>query len=61
VVQARALAEKGQRLLESANPDDAEDLINQIEAIQEAIAAGDVAKLELLVGEITDLIYFIER
>ena len=61
VVQARALAEKGQRLLEAANPDDAEDLINQIEAIQEAISAGDVAKLELLVGEITDLIYFIER
>ncbi|MCU0834111.1 MAG: Hsp70 family protein [Chromatiaceae bacterium] len=59
-VAARALVEKAQRLMEGANPEDREDLVDRLEAVQDALAGGDVAALERAVGELSDLIYYLE-
>ena len=59
-VAARALVEKGQRLLEGANSEDRDDLVNGIEAVQDALAAEDIPALELAVAQLADLIYYLE-
>jgi molecular chaperone DnaK len=59
-VQARALIEKAERLIETANPDDKEDLVNMVESVRDALATNDIAALERAVAELSDLIYYLE-
>ncbi|MEA3274143.1 MAG: Hsp70 family protein [Pseudomonadota bacterium] len=59
-VQARALIEKAERLLQSANPEDKEDLVDLVESVQDALANGDPEALERAVAELSDLIYYLE-
>ena len=59
-VAARALIEKAERLMEGANPEDREDLVDRLEAVQDALAGGDAAALERALGELSDLIYYLE-
>jgi molecular chaperone DnaK (HSP70) len=59
-VAARALLEKAERLLQEANPDDRDDLVDGIEAVQDALAKEDAAELELAVAQLADLIYYLE-
>ena len=60
IVQARALIEKAEQLMETANPEDKEDLVNLIEAVQDAIASKDTESMERVVAELKDLIYYLE-
>jgi molecular chaperone DnaK (HSP70) len=59
-VQARALVEKAERLMERANPDDKEDLVDLVESVRDALAANDIAAMERAVAELSDLIYYLE-
>jgi molecular chaperone DnaK (HSP70) len=59
-VQARALVEKAERLMESANAEDKEDLVDLVESVQDALALNDTEALERAVAELSDLIFFLE-
>lgn len=59
-VQAQALIEKAERLLENAGPEDVEDLVNGIEAVRDALAAQDAGALEQATADLSDLIFFLE-
>lgn len=60
VVQARALVEKAERKLEGATPEDREDMINLMEAIRQALQAGDLNALEDPVAQLSDILYYLE-
>jgi molecular chaperone DnaK (HSP70) len=60
VVQARALVEKAERLMATANAEDKEDLVDLVEAVQDALAASDIPALERAVAELSDLVYYLE-
>jgi molecular chaperone DnaK (HSP70) len=57
---ALALIEKAERLMDTAGPEDREDLVDRLEAVRDAIAGGDAAALEQAVAELSDLIYYLE-
>ncbi len=59
-VQAQALIEKAERLMENANAEDKEDLVNLVEAVRDALADGDADATERAVTELSDLIYYLE-
>ena len=59
-VAALALVEKAERLLEGANPEDRDDLVNGIEAVRDALAQDDAAALEQALALLADLIYYLE-
>jgi molecular chaperone DnaK (HSP70) len=59
-VAARALVEKAERLLEGANPEDRDDLVNGIEAVRDALGQDDAAALEQAADQLADLIYYLE-
>ena len=59
-VQARALVEKAERLLETASAEDKEDLVDLIESVRDAVAKGDNPALEHGVAELSDLVYYLE-
>lgn len=59
VVEASALVEKAQRLLEKAGAQDAEDLVDAIEAIKLA-PADDEAALKAAMDTLADLLYYLE-
>ena len=59
-VKARALVNKAEKLLESASPEDAEDLVNGMEAVHDALAAEDDAALEQATRDLSDLIFYLE-
>ena len=59
-VQTQALIEKAERLMESANPEDKEDLVDLAESVQDALAKGDADAVARAVAELTDLIYYLE-
>ncbi|WP_295403049.1 Hsp70 family protein [uncultured Thiocystis sp.] len=59
-VQANALIEKAERLLESANPEDREDLVDLIERVRDALEADASDTLESAVTALTDLLYYLE-
>lgn len=59
VVEARALVEKAERLLEKAGAQDAEDLVDAIEAIKDALA-NDEAALKTAMNTLADLLYYLE-
>ena len=58
-VEGRALLEKAERLLERAAAQDAEDLVDAIEAIKDALA-GDEAALKAAMDTLADLLYYLE-
>ncbi len=58
-VEARALYEKAERLLEKAGAEDAEDLVDAIEAVKDALAGDDVA-LKTAMDPLADLLYYLE-
>jgi molecular chaperone DnaK (HSP70) len=59
-VQAKALIEKAERLLDSASPEDREDLVDLIESVRDALAADDPQALTDASAELSDLIYYLE-
>lgn len=59
-LQAQTLIEKAEQLMESANAEDKEDLVNLVEGVRDALAAGDAAATEQAVTELSDLIYYLE-
>jgi len=59
-VKARALIDKAERLLDSAGSEDAEDLVNGIEAVRDALATEDDAALEAATAALSDLIFYLE-
>jgi molecular chaperone DnaK len=59
-VAALALVEKAERLLEGANPEDRDDLVDGIEAVRDALVQDDGAVLEEAVALLADLIYYLE-
>lgn len=60
ITQARALVEKAEGLLETASTEDREDLVDLIEAVNDALEAEEVAALQRATQELTDLIYYLE-
>ena len=59
-VQARALVEKAERMLDEATPEDREDMVNLIETIRDAMASGNDAALKEAVDELSDILYYLE-
>lgn len=62
IVHAKALLEKTERLMETdkITADDREDLINLTESVQEAIQKENFETLETLIGELSDIIYYLD-
>ena len=60
VVEAKALVEKAEHLLEKATEEDREEIANLIEAIQDALESGDAETLTAPVDELSDIIYYLE-
>jgi molecular chaperone DnaK (HSP70) len=58
-VEARALLEKAERLLENAGAEDAEDLVDAIESVNDALG-GDDAPLQAAMNVLADLLYYLE-
>ena len=58
-VEARALVEKAERLLEKVGAQDAEDLVDAIEAVKDA-QADDEAALKASTNALADLLYYLE-
>ena len=58
-VEGRALLEKAERLLETAGAQDADDLVDAIEAIKDALA-DDEAALKPAMDTLADLLYYLE-
>ncbi|TCT24222.1 Hsp70 family protein [Thiobaca trueperi] len=59
-VQTRALIEKAERLLDTANPEDREDLVDLIEAVRDRLDQDDPSGLEQARVALADLIYYLE-
>jgi molecular chaperone DnaK len=60
VVQARALVEKAERMLQDATPEDREDMVDLIETIRDAVEAGDNAATKKAVEGLSDMLYYLE-
>ena len=58
-VEARALVEKAERLLEKAGAEDAEDLVDAIESVKDA-SSGDNRSLQAAMDGLADLLYYLE-
>ncbi len=58
-VEAHALVEKAERLLEQARAEDAEDLVDAIESVKDALA-GEDAPLQSAMNNLADLLYYLE-
>jgi molecular chaperone DnaK len=58
--QAQMLMEKAERLMEGANAEDKEDLVDLVESLKDARAKGDASGVERAVAELSDLIYYLE-
>jgi molecular chaperone DnaK (HSP70) len=59
-VQAKALIEKAERLMASANAEDKEDLVDMTEALRDAVTANDSAAIERTMAELADLVFYLE-
>jgi len=59
-VKAQALIEKAERLLEGAGTEDRDDLVDSIEAVRDALAAGDAQALEEATAGLSDLIFYLQ-
>jgi molecular chaperone DnaK (HSP70) len=60
IVQARALVEKAERMLEKASAEDKEDMVNLIETINDVIAKKDFKALAEAVEQLSDILYYLE-
>jgi molecular chaperone DnaK len=60
IVQARALIEKAERMLDEASPEDKEDMVNSIETINDAMTKNDISGLKEAVDQLSDILYFLE-
>lgn len=60
VVQARALVEKAERMLDEASAEDREDMVNVIETINDAIAKKDFDNLSVPMEQLSDILYYLE-
>ncbi len=60
LVQARALVEKAERMLDDATAEDREDMINLIETINEAVAAKNADALKAPMDELADILFYLE-
>ena len=60
VVQARALVEKAERLLDEASAEDKEDMVNIIETINDIIAKEDFLALKEPMEQLSDILYYLE-
>ncbi len=60
VIQARALVEKAERMLDQASAEDREDMVNIIETINDAIAKEDLTVLEEPMDQLSDILYYLE-
>ncbi len=60
VIEAKALIEKAESLMEKATEEDREDIVNLIEAIHDALESEDVEALTAPVDELSDIIYYLE-
>jgi molecular chaperone DnaK len=58
--QVQALIEKAERLMESANAEDKEDLVDLVESVRDAQAKADTGAIESAAAELSDLIYYLE-
>ena len=58
-VEARALLEKAERMLEKAGAEDGEDLVNAIESVKDVLD-GDDALLKTAMDGLADLLYYLE-
>ena len=58
--QARALVEKAERLLDRAAQDDREEMINLIEAINDALINSDFTALAGPMAELSDILFYLE-
>jgi len=58
--QAQVLIEKAERLMEGANTEDKEDLVDLVESLKDARAKADAGGVERAVAELSDLIYYLE-
>ncbi len=58
-VEAGALVEKAERLLSNAAAEDAEDLVNAIEAVRDRSGGSDV-ELKAAMGALADLLYYLD-
>ncbi len=64
LVEAGALIEKAERLLKTAGADDREDLIDNIEAVREAMAQADGSDdtaLEQAMATLADVLYYLDN
>ena len=59
-VEARALVEKAERALDKVGPQDAEDLVDAVEAVKDHLDGGDEAALKAAVDVLADLLYYLE-
>ena len=60
IVQARALVEKAERMLDNASPEDKEDMVNVIEMINDAITKEDLTALKEPMDQLSDILYYLE-
>jgi molecular chaperone DnaK (HSP70) len=58
--EAQKLIARAEQLMEGANAEDREDLVDAVEGVNEAIGAGDAAALESAREQLSELIYFLE-
>lgn len=58
-VQAKALIEKAERLLDCASPEDREDLVDCIEAVRDGLTRDDATLVDA-VDELSDLVFYLE-
>lgn len=61
VVEASALVEKAERLLNTVGADDREDLVDNIEAVRDAIARADGAAIQQSMATLADVLYYLEN
>jgi molecular chaperone DnaK (HSP70) len=59
-VQARALLEKAERIMETASPEDQEDLVDLAEAVRDALKGDDPKALHEAVDALSDLLFYLE-
>ncbi len=59
-VEARALVEKAERMLANASAENAEDLVDAMEALKDALPGQDDALLKTGMDQLADLLYYLE-
>ncbi len=60
IVQAKILVAKAEQLLDNASAEDKEDIVDMIEAINDALAIEDIAALDKPMEQLSDIIYYLE-